>query len=81
MKLIKTIMLVAGLSLFLVACGGGGGGGGLLGLCEEERTCTITKSNGEEDVYDDISREECERIFQSTVGAVSMSWERKNCDL
>lgn len=48
-----------------------------LNSCKKEDvgTCTIRIHGGGENVYDDISLEECQNIFGNTVGARGWEWD------
>lgn len=45
---------------------------------EDVGKCTISIVGGDQEVYDDISIEECQNIFGNTVGANGWKWEPKN---
>jgi len=45
---------------------------------EDVGKCTISIVGGDQEVYDDISIEECQNIFGNTVGANGWKWEPRN---
>lgn len=45
---------------------------------EDIGKCTIKTHAGDDQVFDDISLEECQVIFGNTVGGYGWEWEPKN---
>ena len=45
---------------------------------EDVGKCTISTHNGDKQVYDDVSLEECQNIFGNTIGGKGWEWEPNN---